>query len=763
MAKASTGTVASLLDQATERSDLPRRLNEAEVYELLGAAGLTTCRHAVLPVGADASAREAWRAEAEGLAGDGRLVLKILGRDILHKSDLGGVRVLGPGADVLVEADELLAAVGDAAPGPVEGVLATEFVSHGANVPGQELLLSLRQDDSFGPIVVVGLGGVLTEWYGEGTDGRSTLILPAEGLEHDEVARVLESHPLLKLLTKPSRLYGEPPLASERLVDAVMALAELAKTFAAGAGEGATLEELEINPAVVRDGELVAIDGVGLVSRRTWPVPDRPLGPIGNLLRPRSAVVMGVSAKSRNPGRVIMNNLQRSKGVPAEALHVVHPEAEDIDGVPCVRDLADLPGKVDLAVVCIPAAGARDAIARIVELDAAASIILIPGGFAEAGHGDLAAEIEAELAKGHARGDGEPVLVGANCLGIVSRDQYNTFFLPHYKLAFRDAVCGNNLAVVSQSGAYLVTFASNYDGVINPHASISFGNQMDLTVADFLLHFLEEDEVDVIACYVEGFKAGDGARFVAAAREAAARGKQVIVFKAGKTELGAKAAASHTASLAGDYDAAKACLESAGVLVAETLEDFEDLIKTFTMLMSRPAAGNRLGALSNAGFECSVMMDVIEDFELPAFDEDVRAALDEVLPVFAHRDNPVDVTPMAGTAAYARSVEAILASPGVDCALISSVPVTQALDNLPADPEGRHREDLDGPDSQAGTFLRIFAATAKPVVVVVDSGDIYDPFCRKVEAAGIPVFRKIDRAGRSLGAFVRRCAELRGD
>ncbi len=758
-----TGDIKSLLTEHVTASAAERRLNEAEVYGLLSAAGLSTCGHAVLAADADDGARNRWLEAAGELSDGGRLVLKVLGRDILHKSDLGGVRVLDPGADVSAAAEDVLATARIAGPGAVEGVLATEFVSHGANVPGQELLLSLKQDDAFGPLVVVGLGGVLTEWYGEGTEGRSRLILPAAGLDRETAARALGAHPLLKLLTSPSRLYAEPPLSLDRLVDAVLALAELARAFGPDVPDTPTLEELEINPAVVRDGELVAIDGVGLVSGRSWPEPDRPLALIEQLLRPRSAVVMGVSAGGHNPGRVIMNNLQRSRGVPAEVLYVVHPEAEAIDGVPCVRDLAELPGKVDLAVVCIPASGARDAIARIVELDAASSIILIPGGFAEAGHGDLAAEIEARLAEGHARGDGGPVMVGGNCLGIVSRDQYNTFFLPPWKLAFEEARCGGNLAMVSQSGAYLVTFASNYDGVINPHASISFGNQMDLTVADFLAHFLDEDAVDVIACYVEGFKPGDGARFTDYAREAAAQGKQVIVFKAGKTELGAQAAASHTASLAGDYDTARACLEASGALVAESLEDFEDLIKTFTMLMSRPAGGNRLGAMSNAGFECSVMMDVMAGFDLQPFDDTVREALDEVLPAFAHRDNPVDATPMADTAAYARSVEAILASDRVDCALISSVPVTPALDNLPAAPDGGHRENLDGPDSQAGAFVRLLGASSKPAVVAIDSGELYDPLCRRIEAAGIPVFRKIDRACRALAAFVRRSLELRGD
>ena len=119
----------------------------------------------------------------------------------------------------------------------------------------------------------------------------------------------------------------------------------------------------------------------------------------------------------------------------------------------------------------------------------AESIILIPGGFAEVGRRDLERDTVAALAASRERPDGGPVLVGGNCLGIVSKHRYNTFFLPQYKLPFHDAP-GDNLVAVSQSGAYLVSLSSNLDGIIFPRASISFGNQMDLTVADFLEHFL---------------------------------------------------------------------------------------------------------------------------------------------------------------------------------------------------------------------------------------------------------------------------------
>lgn len=742
------------------------RLNEMEMYDLMDLMGMPRCPAVVWDLRTGDTGGEAWATEAARLAdGNGRLLLKVVGRKILHKTDVGGVKVVkvanaeDPAAALLAAGKELWEKLGAGGlEDEIEGIMAAAFVPHEPNQPGQEVLLSMRQDPAFGPCVVVGIGGTLTEWYGgsgnrPGSPG-STLIFPAAGLEAESVSTALIAHPMLKLLCQPSRLYQTPPMALNTLVKSVMALAEVGQ-FCGPAGESTfTLEEIEINPAVASKGDLVALDGVGLLSLRKWVPVVRPQARIKNLLQPQSAVVMGVSAKGANPGRIILDNLLRSEGIAGDRLYVVHQREESISGVKCYADVASLPERCDLAVVAIPAEGALKAIEELVNADMAASIILIPGGFAETGRTDLATAIEDALQAGHQRPQGGPVMVGGNCLGIVSRDNYNTFFLPEYKLPFNRGR-GENLAVVSQSGAYLVTFASNYDGLIQPRASISFGNQMDLTVADFLCHFNEVPEVNVIACYVEGFRPGDGDRFLAECRRARKLGKRVVVFKAGKTALGAQAAASHTASLAGDYAVARACLTRAGATVAESLDEFEDLIKTFTLLAGKVVSGGRTGIISNAGFECSTVMDRLEGLELATFGTDTQAKLDELLPGFAHRSNPIDCTPMTGTEAFCGSCDAILACDGVDAAILSSVPVTPTLVNLPADQSGRHREDYTSARSQPRLMVDIIAGSTKPAVVVVDSGRIYDPMCVLIEKAGIPVFRKIDRAASALAAFCR--------
>ncbi|MBK9303145.1 MAG: CoA-binding protein [bacterium] len=510
---------------------------------------------------------------------------------------------------------------------------------------------------------------------------------------------------------------------------------------------------------MVRDGALVAIDGVALLSRRRWPAPDRPLARIGELLHPRSAAVLGASARGDNPGRVILNNLKRSRGVAAGRLHVVHPKETAIDGVACVPSVRDLPAKVDLAVVCIPAAGARDAIAEIVAHDRAASIILIPGGFAEAGQTGLADEIEGILARSHAAPGGGPVLVGGNCLGIVSRDSYNTFFLPLHKLPFAEAACGRNLALVSQSGAYLVTFASNYDGIVNPAASISFGNQMDLTVADFLAHFLEADGVDVIACYVEGFRPGDGDRFTAlAARGARPR-------QAGPGVQGGQDRARRQGGRQPHREPGRRLRRRPGLPAGRGRDGCrhagrvrgpdQDLRPADGAAGPRPARGDP------------------QQRRLRVLDGHRRAR------------RPGAARLRRGRARGARRGAAGLRAPrqprrrhahgrhrglrrrrggdprqrrrGRGDRLGRA---GHARPRQPARRPGVHGEDLDAPGSLAGRLAPLLAGCGKPAVVVVDSGRLYDPLCARFEQAGVPVFRKIDRAARALACFVAACARL---
>jgi acyl-CoA synthetase (NDP forming) len=192
------------------------------------------------------------------------------------------------------------------------------------------------------------------------------------------------------------------------------------------------------------------------------------------------------------------------------------------------------------------------------------------------------------------------------------------------------------------------------------------------------------------------------------------------------------------------------------VVVAESLDDFEDLVVLFAGLGPRAMSGWRLAAVSNAGFECVAIADRLGRFTLPPFGPDavrtleaifVRSRIDKVVDIH----NPIDLTPMTGDDAYAETVRALLDDDQFDAVVVGIVPLTAALNTLP--PGAGHGEDLARPDGIVARLVALKRDGGKPWVVVVDAGAIYDPMARALDAAGIPTFRTADRALRLLNIY----------
>jgi acyl-CoA synthetase (NDP forming) len=398
-------------------------------------------------------------------------------------------------------------------------------------------------------------------------------------------------------------------------------------------------------------------------------------------------------------------------------------------------------------------------VAEVADRDAAESIIVIPGGLEEKAGGDvLAGRMRAALEASRLRLGGGPLANGGNCLGIRSRPgRYDTFFIPGAKLAPPSGHPAP-LAIVAQSGAFAISRMSRLRDLDAKYV-ITVGNQMDLTIGDHLEHLAADPEIRVFGVYVEGFAPLDGRRFVAAARAIAARGGVVVLYRAGRTTAGASASASHTAAIAGDALVTEQLARQAGVIVAGSLEAFDDLVRTLVLFDGRTIAGGRLAAVSNAGFECVAIADNLGSLQPARFGAATErrlakilggAGLTEVIDIH----NPFDLTPMGDDATFASVAEAILDDDGVDIGVVGDVPFTAALQTLPGGAGGG--EDLAAPGSIAPRLVDLWRRTSKAWVAVVDAGPRYDPLARALEAGGIPTFRTADAALRTLEAVVER-------
>lgn len=728
-------------------------LVEPEVYALLAGAGIDVPAHRFVSSPDDVDA-----ALCDEIPGE-RVVVKVVSADIAHKSDVGGVRTSDRDPARLRDAvARVLADAASAAPAArLRGALVCEKIAF-VSGPGREMLASFRHDRAFGPVVVAGVGGLDAELLLRALRPEvAKRVLPAAGLSADRIRAALRGSVVHAALCAGLRSARRDVVAEDDLVGLILALARLAERWAGFEPEGGLgLEELEVNPFVAGpEGRLVALDGLARLHRPAALPAPRPVARLRHLLVPRSAVVMGASADSVNAGRIILRNLVHGGGIPKDRVWALHPRAAEIDGCRAFPSADLLPEPPDMAIVSVPAErGADRIVVDLVERRLARTVTLISGGFGETEGGRAAeARIRQAVERAHRQPDGGVLVNGGNCLGIISvPGGYNTFFLPPYKLPFHDAP-GQNVASISQSGAYLVSQISNLDRAVRPRYAISFGNQVDLTVADYLEHLEGDPAVGVFAVYLEGFRRGDGTRFLETARRIVQGGRNVLLYKAGRTSEGRAAAASHTAAVVGDYEVCDELAREAGVLSCATLDMFEDFLMTFSFLSGRQPIGRRVAVVSNAGFECTAAADKLYGLSLAAFAPETRERLKGLLPAgIVDVHNPIDTTPITPTELYAGCVEAVLDDPGVDAVVVAGVPATPYLENLS---RGHgHGEDVARESSLPSRLIRIFRSTAKPIVFSVDSGPLYEACVQMMKRSGLPCFRKVDRATRALAAYL---------
>ncbi len=740
-------------------------LFEHEVYQLIKASGAVHVPATLfVPKG-----RPIPRDALDRLPG-ARVVLKIVATGIAHKSDRGGVLFVDRDLDTVSATATGMLAIDYAPDANVRGLLICECVQHDASGFGSELFVGMRSAREFGPIVAAGLGGVQTEFFASRLPKSqalaTALAFETSGREFFDLFRKTVAYELLAGRARGTRRI----VPDEHLIECFDAFVQMARVFCvAERGDRPVITELEVNPFAFRDGYMVPLDGLCQLGYVPPDPPPRPIEKLERLLHPKSIAVVGVSAKAMNMGRVILNNL-RECGFDRGRTYVIKEGLDELDGVRCVAGLADLPETVDLLVVAVSADQVPALVDQLDRHAKAETVILIPGGLGETEGGkQTEQELARRIAEAHTRPGGGPVYVGGNCLGIQSRPgRYDTFFIPASKLAKRWSAPGRRVALISQSGAYVITRMSNLE-TLDPSYAISVGNQMDLTVSDFLQFLGRHDLADVYGVYMEGFKDRDGLAFAQAVSLLSAAGKDVIFYKAGRTAAGRSATAGHTASIAGDYNVCAAAAANAGALVAETFKEFEYLTELATHLYDRRIGGTRLGAISNAGYETVGMADAVAgphyEVSLPPLSGECSTRIREVLA--KHRleglvnpRNPLDLTPMATDECHEECIRAMLASDDIDAVVASFVPLTPAMKTTP--------DEIAAESSMVHRLPGIYADTDKPLVVVIDSGPLYDPLAQAVRGTGVPVFRSADSAVRSLGRYLyhkatlRRASALRG-
>ncbi|MEM0452003.1 MAG: acetate--CoA ligase family protein [Nitrososphaerota archaeon] len=385
------------------------------------------------------------------------------------------------------------------------------------------------------------------------------------------------------------------------------------------------------------------------------------------LFNPRSIAVIGVSANPSKLGSVIYHKLMKNKkaGILKAEVYPVNPKLSQIGDVKVYPRISSIDNEVDLVVIAVPAESVPEVLREAGENNVKVAII-ISGGFAEIGRNDLDRELRKIIEETGIR------VLGPNTLGIV--DPYtgvDTFFLPTYKPlsdgriaeSLPEVVAGN-VAVISQSGALseVIMDCLKVSG-IGIRAIACVGNQVDLSIEDFLEYFAEDRFTKVIATYIEGVR--NGRRLLNALVKASSK-KPVVILKAGKTEVAKRAAYTHTASMVGNIEVYRGAFKQAGVIEVDNMEEMVDVVKVFSML--EPAKGNKLFVLTNAGGLAVITSDLALNYglTLPDIPSDMKNILEKMrdegkIPSIVVIQNPIDLTAQ-GTSEIFEEVYKIVSS-----------------------------------------------------------------------------------------------------
>jgi acetate---CoA ligase (ADP-forming) len=434
---------------------------------------------------------------------------------------------------------------------------------------------------------------------------------------------------------------------------------------------------------------------------------------------PKTVAVIGASARRGTIGGELFRNILG--GDFAGAAYPINAKGEPVGGVPAYTSIDDVPENVDLAVICVPGAAVLDAAESALRRGVKA-LCVISAGFAEIGRDGVERQ-EQLLALARAHG---ARLIGPNCLGIASAGpRLNATF------AGRQFPPGR-AAFSSQSGALGIALLEQADARgLGLSSFVSIGNKADVSSNDLLEYWEDDDATDLVLLYLESF--GNPRKFARIASRVA-RSKPILAMRSGVSRVGARAASSHTAALAGSDAAVDALFRQAGVLRARTLEE---LIDTSVLLSTQPLPrGNRVAVVTNAGGIGILCADACDaaGLVLPELAEETRAALAEFLPSESSTANPVDLLGSANGETYEKALPILLADPGVDAVIALFVLTVVAA-----------TEDV------CDAIQRASAGADKPVVPVVMSADGTPPGS----------FAYPESAARALGLVAQRAAWLR--
>lgn len=713
-----------------------RTLSEHESKRLLEPYGIPCAREALV------------RDPGEAVVAAQRLgfpvVLKLCGDAIAHKTERDGVRLgLRDAAAVEAAAAELLAGA-RAEDGDVSLLVAEQVSGR------RELIAGLVRDPQFGPCVLLGLGGILTEALADVAFAQA----PLSRCEAHALVEGLRAH---HLVTQPFR--GEPPVDREALADVLLGLARLAE-------ERPDVASVDLNPLIVTGDRPLAVDALVVLGQAGAPsAPPRPLRDeaalrerFAPLFAPRGIIVTGVSSHPGKFGFVTYHNLLRY-GFEGE-IFPIQRDGEPILGRPTFREVAEVPeGAADLVFVCTPAK-INEPLLRECAARGVRAAFLCSAGYGEAGEEGLARQRELvalcdELGM---------LMIGPNGQGVIStaRSMCAQIVAPYPP--------PGRISVVSQSGNLVSAFLNySVQTGVGVSKALSCGNSAQTDLAELLAYFAADEETAVVVTYLEGV--GDGRRLVEAMRRLTAR-KPLVLVKGGVADAGQRAAASHTGALASDDRVFDGIARQVGALRAPTVEEAFEWAATFaTQPLPR---GRRTVIFTTVGGWGVLAADACAQagLEVVALPDDLRESIGKLVPPRWSRNNPIDLAGGETRDTVEQVLDLVCGHPDVDAVLHLGLGIqagqAQVFRSGPFFPEHGLERIAEFHESQDRRYALVAKQASerhgKPVLTTTElvhtDREYGNAGPRGVREAGRVCYPSAHRAVGALRALVRRAEWL---
>jgi acetyl coenzyme A synthetase (ADP forming)-like protein len=541
------------------------------------------------------------------------VVMKIVSPDILHKTEAGGVIVGVKSADDAATAYETIIANAKKykADAKIVGVQVQQMIKG-----GQEVIVGAMTDDSFGKLVAFGMGGVLVEVLKDVT----FRLAPAT---REDAASMLDGIQAAEIL---KGVRGAKPANREALQDTIVRVSQLVSDFP-------EISEMDLNPVFASEEGAIAADVRIVLNFNQKPARFRPeekdvVASMNRIMRPKAVAVIGASSEAGKIGNSVMKNL--INGGYKGQIYPIHPKDAEILGYKAYKSVKDVPGDIDTAVFAIPAKFVAGALKECGEKKIAGAV-LIPSGFGETGNIEGQEELQRIGREYNIR------LMGPNIYGFYyTPENLCATFCTAYDVK-------GSTALSSQSGGIgMAIIGFSRSAKMGVSAIVGLGNKSDIDEDDLLLFFEQDDNTKVIAQHCEDLK--DGRAFAEVAKRVSKK-KPVIMLKAGRTEMGAAAASSHTGAVAGTDKIYDDVLRQSGVIRANSLRQMLELSRGVPILPT--PKGENVVIITGAGGSGVLLSDSCVDNGLKLLKpmpDDLDAAFRKFIPPFGAAGNPVDIT-----------------------------------------------------------------------------------------------------------------------